>query len=146
VLNYDYFQQFSNTKQTTRQTAKQTAGKQQADREKRNTNEIQMKETSKEQRYKLKIIFLYASKKNINLQDPAKKQSFIKRNLRPAEDLVPYELARIEEVMDFLEAHPSVRGNQKWSLETIAKFIDEDLTKLKVNEEEINIPSYAKQH
>jgi hypothetical protein len=95
-----------------------------------------------QQAYKFKIIFLYASKKNVNLEDPAKKQSFIKRNLKPAELLVPYEYGKVAEVMDWLEAN----ADFKWTLETVCKYIDEDLIKIKTGtrEAEFVVPEYAK--
>lgn len=79
----------------------------------------------------LEIVLVYASKKQILLEDEDKKRSFIKRNVRPAKLLIPYGLHRIHEVMDFLEANPEKRGNQKWTLETVGKFIDENLDNLK---------------
>ena len=96
----------------------------------------------KSKRKDLDIIFLLASKKNVSLEDKNKKQSFIRRNLRPAKFLVPYDLVRIEEVMDWLKENVDF----KWTLETAGKFIDEDLEKLsqKSIKEEAEIPNYAK--
>ena len=97
---------------------------------------------SQNQAYKLKIIFLYASKKGVGLEDPGKKQSFIKRYIRPAELLIPYEYQKIEEVMDWLGSN----ADFKWTLETVSKYIDEDLDTIKTNsqDQELIIPEYAK--
>jgi hypothetical protein len=147
VLNYDYFQRFLDNESNTEPPTKATAEQQTTNREKRNTNEIQMKEPSKEidksQAYKLKIIFLYASKKKVGLEDANKKQSFIKRNLRPAENLVPYPFNKVEEVMDWLAKN----ADYKWTLETVGKYIDENLSNIKIStqSEDPVVPAYAKE-
>jgi len=109
-------------------------------------NEKNVKNISieRQSRKDLSIIFLYISKKNLPLKEKDKKQSFIKRHLRSAKVLIPYGLDRTEEVMDWLEEH----ADYKWTLETVAKYIDEDLTKLSQwsKEETVDVPSYAKRN
>ena len=84
----------------------------------------------------IKVIYLYAYKKKIQEFTKATEQSFIKRNVRPAMLLRGHSLERIKEVMDWLDKN----ANYKWTLETVGKFIDEDLSKLKSGKATCVIP------
>ncbi len=97
--------------------------------ETRNTSSNELVREQSQNKF-FKIISIFSYKKKVNLRDPAIKQSFVKRNIRSAKLLAPYELARIEEVMSYLEENSAPRGDKKWGLETVLKFIDEDLDKL----------------
>jgi len=128
VLNYDYFQTLpkheSNTEGNKESNRPATDWQQGKEKE----GERRMKEISKESKTRkdLRIISLFASKKNISLEDKEKRQSFTQRNLKPAGLLAPYELAKIEEVMDWLQENTTF----KWGLESVLKYIDEDLASL----------------
>lgn len=55
-------------------------------------------------------------------------RSFIQRNLRPAKVLTAYSLSRIKEVMRWLR----VNADFKWTLESVGKYIDQDLDKITI--------------
>jgi len=74
----------------------------------------------------IKIIYLYAYKKSIKTFNKDTKKSFITRNIRAAQLLKGYSVKRIGEVMNYLEEN----ADFKWTLETVGKFIDENLEKL----------------
>lgn len=73
----------------------------------------------------IRIIEMFAFKKEMALTQE-QKQSFIKRNLRTAQLLKSYPAEKIEQVMDWLKEN----ADFKWTLESVGKFIDEDLTKI----------------
>lgn len=75
----------------------------------------------------IQIIGLYAKSKNINFTSKEHQQSFIERNVREASNLICYDLSRITEVLCWL----SQNADFKFTLETIGKYIDEDLSKIK---------------
>jgi len=70
------------------------------------------------------IIKLFASLKGT---PPAAMGSFLKRNLRPAGILVDYSDDKLEKVMVWLRDN----ADFPWGLETVAKLVDEDFSKLK---------------
>ncbi len=71
----------------------------------------------------IKIIYLYAYKKEITEFTKETEQSFIKRNIRPAQLIKGYDFKRITEVMDWLVKN----ADFKWTLETVSKYIDDKL-------------------
>jgi hypothetical protein len=75
----------------------------------------------------IQIIGLFARAKKIDFADREQQTSFIRRNLRAAQNLKPYQPARVAEVMKYLIDN----ADFKWTLETVGKYIDDDLTKLK---------------
>ena len=74
----------------------------------------------------IQIIGLWARAKKINFMSKAHQQSFIRRNLRAAQNLVPYDIDRIMETMAYLIKNADFKS----TLESVGKFIDEDLVKL----------------
>ena len=74
----------------------------------------------------IQIIGLWARAKKIVFTGKNHQRSFIRRNLRAAQNLVPYDLNRIMEVMAYLIRNADFKS----TLESVGKFIDEDLTKL----------------
>jgi len=74
----------------------------------------------------IQIIGLFARAKGVEFDNKEKQQSFIKRNLRAAKDLTGYTNQRIIEVIDYLRKN----ADFKWTLETVGKFIDEDIIAL----------------
>jgi len=75
----------------------------------------------------IQIIGLYGKAKQVIWDNKKQQQSFIKRNLRSARDLVGYDFNKIVNTMKYLIDN----ADFKWTLETVGKFIDEDLDKLK---------------
>lgn len=73
------------------------------------------------------IIGLLIMAQGIQLESKEQLSSIIKRNLRSAKLLEPYNIQRIITVMKYL--HDNV--NYKWGLETVSKYIDYDLEKIK---------------
>ena len=74
----------------------------------------------------IQIIGLWARAKKITFTGKAHQQSFIRRNLRAAQNLVPYDINRIMETMVYLIKNADFKS----TLESVGKFIDEDLTTL----------------
>lgn len=91
---------------------------------------INSKAIKETKRNDIKTILLFAHKKGIEEFVEDQFQSFIKRNLRASQFLKGYEQAKIEQTMDWLNKNAEF----KWTLETVSKFIDEDLKKLSENE------------
>jgi len=72
------------------------------------------------------IIKLFAFFKGV----PRPTNSFFKRNVRAAKELLEYEEGRVEDVMGWLSKH----ADFKWTLESVAKYIDEDLEDLRARQ------------
>ena len=84
------------------------------------------RKTTQSKDEKLELLELYAHYKQVDWDDAAKRHSFIKRNIRATELLQGYDLVKIEEIMIWLNKN----ADFKWALESVAKYIDEDLEKL----------------
>lgn len=78
---------------------------------------------SEQGRKDIKIIYLYAYKKEIKEFTKETEQSFITRNLRASQLIKGYNIKRISEVMDWLNKN----ADFKWTLESVSKYIDEKL-------------------
>lgn len=74
----------------------------------------------------IQIIGLYWQYKHYTFENKDQAGKALKRDMRAASNLTPYSNERIIEVMDWLEANV----NFKWTLETIFKYINEDLDEL----------------
>lgn len=82
---------------------------------------------AKEKQKHVRVILAYASMKGKEVFDNAKQlSSFISRNCRPAKSLDGYSKQRILETMKWLKSN----ADFKWTLESVGKYIDEDLDKL----------------
>ena len=75
----------------------------------------------------VQIVGHFAIAKNIEFKTKKQQQDFIKRNIKAGSILAEYEIPRIIEVMTYLDKNASF----KWTLETVYKYIDEDLKDLK---------------
>ena len=75
------------------------------------------------------VIAFYWVNKNIFFQNREQYQSGLRRELRPADKLKGYDKERIGETILWLKEN----ADFKWTLETVSKYIDEDLTKLTSN-------------
>lgn len=80
--------------------------------------------SSKDER--MNIIALYWEKKNLSFPSKEAYEAGLRRELRPAGELKGYGLPRITAVMDYLEKY----ADFKWTLETVVKYINEDLNNL----------------
>ena len=74
----------------------------------------------------IRIIFLYAKAKGKEKWSSVEESSFISRNVRSAKLLEAYSYERIMEVLKWLREN----ADFKWTLETVGKYIDEDLENL----------------
>lgn len=86
----------------------------------------------KDNKKHIQIIGLYAKAKKVEFENKEQQQSFIKRNLRASNDLIGYNFKRIVDTMNYL----MLNADFKWTLESVAKYIDEDTNKLKSNQSE----------
>lgn len=75
----------------------------------------------------IQIIGLYALGKGIKFESKKQQQDFIKRNLRSANQIKSYQIERIKDTMRYLIKN----ADFKWTIESVGKYIDEDLTKLR---------------
>ena len=75
--------------------------------------------SSKDKR--MPIIALYAEFKRVEWDNLDQARSFVRRYLRSATLLKGYKLEKIQEIMQFLEN----TADFKWTLESVAKYIDE---------------------
>jgi phage replication O-like protein O len=75
------------------------------------------------------IIALYWVLKGFNFSSREEYQSALRRELRPAKEISAYPKDRIKEVMMWLKKN----ADFKWTIETINKYINEDLNKLTKN-------------
>jgi len=81
----------------------------------------------KDKQKHIQIIGLYARAKDVPFTSTEHQSSFIRRNLRSAQNLASYGMPRIIEVMKYLRDN----ADFKWTLESVGKFIDDDLTAIK---------------
>ncbi len=72
------------------------------------------------------ICNLYADIKQFKFDNQLQHQSFYRRNIRAAKNLIGYPIERIGKVMRWLDDN----ADYKWTLESVGKHIDEDLDKL----------------
>jgi len=88
-----------------------------------------LKEMEKDKRH-IQIIALYWKFKHYRFDNREQYQSALRRELRPARDLIGYSDDRIKQVMRYLDKNLDV----KWTIETINKFINEDLEELETKQ------------
>ena len=79
----------------------------------------------------IQIIGFYALAKKVEFTSKEHQSTFIKRNLRAAQDLTAYDLERIKDVMRYLYQ----KADFKWTLESVGKYIDEDLGQIEKKKE-----------
>ena len=76
----------------------------------------------------LPIIALYWKFKKFNFNNKKQVEVELKRNLRAAKNLEPFEDDKIWRTMEWLAQNAKF----KWTVESVGKYIVEDLKKLKV--------------
>ena len=86
----------------------------------------EMKESS---RRELQILALYYAHKEFKPENSSQLSSAIKRDIRAAKEIIGYANERIVEIMEWLGDN----ADFKWTLETVHKYIDENLGKKKFN-------------
>jgi hypothetical protein len=79
----------------------------------------------------LQVIGIYWNYKHYKFENKKQAEKALKRDLRPATDLAPYSNAKIFQTMDYLDEY----ADYKWTLETVFKYIDEDIDELIAKEE-----------
>lgn len=82
-----------------------------------------LKEMKSDKRRHIQVIALYWAYKEYKFNNKLQAEAALKREFRPARALIGYSDDRITETMDYLESETDI----KWTLETVHKFIDEDL-------------------
>ena len=80
----------------------------------------------KDKKKHIKIIALYWKYKHYKFDNKEQYQGALKRDMRAASNLKGYSPPRITEVMDWLDDNVDFR----WTLETVGKFINDDLSNL----------------
>lgn len=93
----------------------------------------------KDNRRNIQIIAIYWLEKGFNFKNKEQYQVSFKRDLRASKVLVGYPDEKIIEVMKFLKEN----SDFKWTLETVHKYIDEDLSRLK-GREKIEVFDFTK--
>ena len=86
-----------------------------------------LKKLDNSPRRDLNIISLYWKNKDPRLTNRLQAEIELKRCLRPAKLLTPYEDDRLVDTMEWLKKN----ADFKWTLESVQKYITEDLSKLK---------------
>jgi len=86
-----------------------------------------LKAMSEDPKRHIQIISLYWRFKKIVAENKDQYQAFLKRELKPARDLIGFSDKQILEVMEWLENNNTF----KWNLNTVLKFIGEDLKRIK---------------
>jgi hypothetical protein len=74
----------------------------------------------------LLIIGLFARAKKVKFTSQEQQAAFVRRNIRAARELISYDYNQIIKTMLYLIKF----ANFKWTLETVGKYIDEDLNSL----------------
>lgn len=91
------------------------------------TYESMLKSMDDNKRRDINIISLYWKYKKPLFTNRQQAEIQFKRCLRAAKQLVPYEDDRLVSTIEWLENN----ADFKWTLETVLKYITEDLTKIK---------------
>ncbi len=88
----------------------------------------------------IRIISLFAITKKMSFDNYEQVNRFIGRHTRRAKELDCYTIDRIQQTMNYLDK----TADYKWTLETVLKFIDEDIKKLEGEEPIITLKSGEK--
>lgn len=106
----------------------------------------QLDKMFKDKNKRMNIIAYYWTIKGFNFDNKQKYSSALKRELRPAGDLIGYSNEDIKRTCEWLKNN----ADFKWTLETVLKYIDEPLEKMKaggkLQTEEDYIKSLKQKH
>ena len=89
----------------------------------------------KDKKKHIQIIGYFALAKSVKFESVKHQRTFIKRHTRAAAELVCYDIEKIKNVMRWLFKNTTI----KWTLETVGKYIDEDLNRLRADKNKIII-------
>lgn len=136
-INEQQNKQPMNNKQTTDEQPMNTYNKVKNDKNEKNLSiaalaatpfsfegKLHLLRSSKDER--MNITALYWEKKDLSFPSKEAYEAGLRRELHPAGELKGYGLPRITAVIDYLEKY----ADFKWTLETVVKYINEDLNKL----------------
>lgn len=150
ILNYDKYQELKKiltSKLTSKLTNNQQSTNNQLTANKNNKNNKNTKNTKAEasagdslfnfnsvirsllenqKDRRMPIIANYWKYKKICFKNKEQYQAGLRRELRPAKNLIGYDIDRIKEVMFWLNG-----TNIDWTIETVGKYVERDLTNLK---------------
>jgi hypothetical protein len=87
----------------------------------------------KDKQKHIRIIGLWARAKKIEWTSTEHQRSYLRRYLRPAKDLCPYNINQIMQIMAYVIKNLKC----KTTLETVLKYMDEDLHDLQSKENQI---------
>lgn len=140
IKNYDKYQDIGQQKDNRRTTEGQQKDTNKNDKNNKKDNNINIyiPEASSgeleiipdlllDKQKHIQIIGLFAKAKKVELTSKELQSSFIRRNLRAAKDLSGYPVEKIIKTLKYLIDNVDF----KWTLESVGKYIDEDLTAMK---------------
>jgi DNA-binding Lrp family transcriptional regulator len=90
----------------------------------------------KDKQKHVQIIGIFALAKHVNFESVKHQRTFIHRHTKAAAEISCYDLEKIKKVMRWLYVNAT---DIKWTIETVGKYIDEDLNKLRANRHKIII-------
>lgn len=99
--------------------------------------EGKLREMESGKRRDLQVLALYYRARDAAFENSSQLSAAIKRDIRAAQKLVGYSDERIRKVTDWLDEN----ADFKWTLETVHKYIDEDLRRLEKPREIVRIRS-----
>jgi len=100
----------------------------------------QLSKMFKDKDRRMSIIAYYWTIKGFNFNNGNKYSSALKRELRPAGDLIGYTNEEIKKTCQWLKEN----SDFKWTLETVLKYIDEPLEELKAGGKKITEDDFIK--
>jgi hypothetical protein len=89
----------------------------------------------KDNKKHIQIIGYFSLAKSVHFESVKHQRTFIKRHTRAAAELACYDIEKIKNVMRWLFKNTTI----KWTLETVGKYIDEDLNRLRADKNKIII-------
>ena len=111
----------------TKKKKRKKTPKKEDEEEKKEEDKTIIPDLTRDEKRHVQIIGIFVSIKKIKFENKEQQSSFIVRNVKAAKNLVPYSLDRIIKTAEWLRDNT----DYDWKLETIGKFIDSDLEKIK---------------
>lgn len=137
IKNYSSYNKVEH-EPNTNETRMKTTNKEKKEKKEKNKEDIAEASSAKtdlvpdltqDKQFHIQIIGLYARAKKMVFDNKEQQSGFIKRNLRSARTLTGYDFQRIANTMKYLIDN----ADFKWTLESVGKYIDEDLNNLNTN-------------
>lgn len=104
-----------------------------ADEDKFSTEE-KIKTMFKSPDKRMSVIAYYWREKKFKFENKKQYQVALKRELKPSADLIAYSAGKIKTVVEFLKGQNKI----DWTLETVIKFMNKDLDKIRKNYYDLN--------